>query len=162
MLKYIVYFGVPIWTLIAWTLLYLGCVELHSIGKIIVWLYFVVVLLVLIWGTLWLLLRIVQEADKQWGVKSTFFLLLHPLAYVTHFSVMYAKLGIMRGGSTEVVHDILKSLYFSVVTWATLGYGDFHPSEDVMLVAALEGMLGYLMGGILIGVLFKLVQYWNN
>ena len=36
------------------------------------------------------------------------------------------------------------ALYFSLVTWTTLGYGDFHPSNGIALLAGLEAILGYI------------------
>ena len=44
------------------------------------------------------------------------------------------------------------SLYFSVVTWTTLGYGDFKPVADLRLLAAWQALLGYGLLGILVGL----------
>ena len=51
-------------------------------------------------------------------------------------------------GSTDV-------LYFSIVTWTTLGYGDFRPSPDTRMYAASQAVLGYFYMGILIAKLFQ-------
>jgi voltage-gated potassium channel Kch len=42
-------------------------------------------------------------------------------------------------------------LYFSVVTFATLGYGDIAPLGKIL--AVVEVLLRYLMGGLLIAIL---------
>lgn len=39
------------------------------------------------------------------------------------------------------------ALYFSTVTFSTLGYGDIVPSEDWRVLAALEGINGFLLIG---------------
>lgn len=49
------------------------------------------------------------------------------------------------------------ALYFSIVTWTTLGYGDFQPSESMRLVAASEAMLGYIYLALLVGTIMVLV-----
>jgi voltage-gated potassium channel Kch len=53
----------------------------------------------------------------------------------------------------------LDSLYFSVVTWTTLGYGDFRPGTDtVKLFVMTEALLGYVYMGMLIGKILLLGQ----
>lgn len=41
----------------------------------------------------------------------------------------------------------LYSLYFSTITITTVGYGDMHPNEEIMLFAAIEGICGIFFGG---------------
>ena len=57
-----------------------------------------------------------------------------------------------------IVKDPLVALYFSIVTWTTLGYGDFSPSESIRLVAALEAMLGYLAMALLVGQILNWIE----
>jgi hypothetical protein len=53
-----------------------------------------------------------------------------------------------------VVHDAVKSLYFSVVTWTTLGYGDFVPANGITrFFAAWEALTGYVVMAVLISAL---------
>ena len=51
-----------------------------------------------------------------------------------------------------------EAVYYSIVTWATLGYGDISPTEEMRLIAAVEAVLGYLYMGLLIAVLIQLGQ----
>ncbi len=44
-----------------------------------------------------------------------------------------------------------EALYFSIVTFSTLGYGDLTPADDFQLIAAGEALLGLLVFGLLIG-----------
>jgi len=68
------------------------------------------------------------------------------------FAAVYQDVGLMDG--PDPVHPSFQtSLYFSIVTWTTLGYGDLHPPRALQLVAAAEALLGYLFSGILIGLL---------
>lgn len=48
--------------------------------------------------------------------------------------------------------------YFSIVTFTTLGYGDFRPVEECRLVAATEAIVGYIYFGLTVAILFDLVQ----
>ncbi len=47
-------------------------------------------------------------------------------------------------------HDIWDGLYFSIVTFTTLGYGDFQPRSDLRLYAALQSLMGYTVLGIMV------------
>lgn len=49
-------------------------------------------------------------------------------------------------------------LYFSVVTWSTLGYGDFIPEPPLRAFAAAEALIGYLVMGLLVTALIS----WGN
>jgi len=49
------------------------------------------------------------------------------------------------------------ALYFSVVTWTTLGYGDIRPKETTRLWAAGEALFGYVYMSILIAYILKLL-----
>lgn len=44
------------------------------------------------------------------------------------------------------------ALYFSTVTWTTLGYGDFQPAADLLLLAAFQAVLGCGFLGLLVGI----------
>lgn len=49
---------------------------------------------------------------------------------------------VANAGSPEIVHGWWQSLYFSIVTFTTLGYGDLRPPEHLRLLAATEAFLG--------------------
>ncbi|EPS8363860.1 ion channel [Vibrio cholerae] len=50
-----------------------------------------------------------------------------------------------------VTKDPADALYFSIVTWTTLGYGDFQPLESMRLIAAIEALIGYLYSALFLG-----------
>jgi hypothetical protein len=52
-----------------------------------------------------------------------------------------------------ISQDFWTSLYFSVVTLTTLGYGDFQPLPQFRILAAFEAMSGYLILGLVVGLL---------
>ena len=76
--------------------------------------------------------------------------------WVLLYAVAYAYLGLIDG--ERLVREPITCLYFSIVTWTTLGYGDVRPSTDARFVAASEALLGYIWMAFFIGmfaVLFK-------
>ncbi|WP_170576350.1 potassium channel family protein [Ruegeria atlantica] len=57
-----------------------------------------------------------------------------------------------EGSSAKIARDFTTSLYFSIVTFTTLGYGDMQPIPGMRIIAALEAVLGYLFLGLAVGV----------
>lgn len=43
---------------------------------------------------------------------------------------------------SKIIHDLLNCIYFSVVSFTTLGYGDYHPVGWSRVVGASEGFIG--------------------
>lgn len=67
------------------------------------------------------------------------------------FAAVYQKLGLLdntRPGG-PVTHDYFTSLYYSVVTFTTLGYGDFYPRGVGRVLAATQALTGYVILGII-------------
>ncbi len=56
----------------------------------------------------------------------------------------------MSGIRPRVTTDFADALYFSNVTTTTLGYGDFPPLGPGRPVAALQGLVGYMILGIMV------------
>ena len=57
-------------------------------------------------------------------------------------SVFFALLGIQEQNCQNQIHNYWTCLYFSVVTFTTLGYGDFHPIGTTRAIAATEAFFG--------------------
>lgn len=71
---------------------------------------------------------------------------------VLSFSTAYYYLGIEA--SFEKSPSIVDHVYFSAVTFSTLGFGDFRPSESARLLAAFQAIIGNLHLGIIVGAAF--------
>lgn len=67
------------------------------------------------------------------------------------FAAVYQNLGIVDTtmDGSPVVHSFLKSLYYSVVTFTTVGYGDFYPVGPGRALAGIQAFIGYLVLGVL-------------
>lgn len=76
------------------------------------------------------------------------------------FASIYQRLGILDNTQpgTPPVYDFWRSLYLSFITFTTVGYGDFYPTGAGRALAALEGLMGYLVLGILASTAASLVS----
>jgi len=68
------------------------------------------------------------------------------------FSLWYRIFGIAPE------HSALDTLYFSAVTFSTLGYGDFKPMPSAQAFAAIQAILGNLHLGMIVGATFAATQ----
>lgn len=73
------------------------------------------------------------------------------------FACIYQDIGLMDGD--QLITSRADAIYFSVVTWTTLGYGDLHPVPQARLWAATEALLGYIYMGILIALLTDIIGW---
>lgn len=72
------------------------------------------------------------------------------------YGLIYRNFGLMKSGS--ITKDPVDCLYFSIVTWTTLGYGDITPSDQLRMLAASESLLGYIVMAVLIATFIKLLD----
>ncbi|RLK10967.1 potassium channel family protein [Ruegeria conchae] len=56
------------------------------------------------------------------------------------------------GETVMIDKSFRNALYFSVVTFTTLGYGDMQPSPNFRLYAGYQAVLGYLYLGMIVGI----------
>lgn len=88
-------------------------------------------------------LNLIQCVIFLWGS------IMYLTIIIYGFALLYVTRGICEG--QEVVHDPYKSIYFSIITWTTVGYGDFTPSPETRFYAAVEALLGYIFMATFIG-----------
>lgn len=88
-------------------------------------------------------------------------------ALIAFFAVLHQTAGIMcsapvcpdagtrliAGAAVSVDSTWATALYFSIVTFTTLGYGDFQPQPQMRLIAAAQAIYGYLYLGLVVGLL---------
>lgn len=73
------------------------------------------------------------------------------------FGLVFRFNGITSGATCNP-QDSADTLYFSMVTFSTLGYGDFRPCLDSRLFAALQAIIGNLHMGLIVGSAFLMIQ----
>jgi hypothetical protein len=87
--------------------------------------------------------------EKPWRIT------ISSIVWIFFCSFIYFILGI-EGGATEIafssqscliqnLHNFWYCIYFSFVTFTTLGYGDFHPVGTTMLFSIIEAFTGAFM-----------------
>ncbi len=58
----------------------------------------------------------------------------------------------------EGLPDFATAIYFSLVSYTTIGYGDVLLSPSLRIVGAMEGVVGTFMFGLSIGLIVAIVQ----
>lgn len=80
-------------------------------------------------------------------------------------AVAYLQIGLFMpeqpGGSGEEASRA-DALYFSILTFTTLGYGDIQPLPGYRLIAALEALYGYFFLGLLVGLFANAISSGNG
>ena len=78
------------------------------------------------------------------------------VANIFCFAVFHFKLSLVdtTGGGVPSVSkpEFSDALYFSTVTFTTLGYGDFQPRPETRLAAASQALMGYIYLGLGLGL----------
>ena len=82
------------------------------------------------------------------------------LGMLLAFAAVYRKIGIIDSTqpNSPVVHEFWTSLYYSVVTFTTLGYGDFYPQGIGRALAGMQALTGYIVLGLLASVTANVVS----
>ncbi len=78
---------------------------------------------------------------------------------ILSFSLVYRFYGIIDTASGEITKRYLTSLYFSITTWSTLGYGDFRPVAEVRLLTSFEAILGVLSIPLIFTMIWKYCDF---
>lgn len=73
------------------------------------------------------------------------------IVIVIMFSLLYREFGIVYNEAK--VYDHWDTLYFSIVTLTTLGYGDFQPTPEIRLWASAQALLGYIFLALLMYII---------
>ena len=75
------------------------------------------------------------------------------VAVVLIYGIAYWALGGVVSAHSSAASDLWHSIYFSGITFATVGYGDFYPAPHVRMLALSEGFLGAFTLGLFVAVL---------
>ncbi len=110
----------------------------------------------------WLLISRVRillgEPDRLWLQLAL--IAVNLVLLLLAFAAVYQRVGIIdnTGSQAMVTHDWLSSIYYSVVTFTTLGYGDFYPQSYGRAMAAMEAFTGYVILGILVSTSVSVIK----
>lgn len=116
-------------------------------------------------GTTWWIDRLRRKADKISGVRrrsvlqirlfgsTAIALLILHIAEITVWAIVYCLLP-----NLNEINTFEDAVYFSTVTFTTLGYGDIVITGSWRLLAAVQAMAGLLIFGWSTALLFAVVQ----
>ena len=75
------------------------------------------------------------------------------------FAWIYFDVGLIESSTQcHVQVSVVDAIYFSVVTWTTLGYGEVLPTSSIRSFAAAEAFLGYIYMAVAIGLTVSLLD----
>lgn len=80
--------------------------------------------------------------------------LANGVAVMLFFAMLYHIMPEQAFGGPGIT-SFLDALYFSTVTFTTLGYGDIVPTGEVRLLCALEAVMGSVFIAVLVGLVFR-------
>lgn len=109
------------------------------------------------------LVSFLNPGSKTDGRRSIAFVLpfisVNILAMIVLFAEIYQRTGLANSGNPQPVGNAWSCVYFSVVTWTTLGYGDIVPFGPASRAfAAAEALLGYVVMGLMIAALVNILR----
>ncbi|MGF1445868.1 MAG: ion channel [Pikeienuella sp.] len=76
------------------------------------------------------------------------------------FAVLYRALG-LEGPDTAQIRP-LDHIYFSAVTFSTLGYGDFSPAPPARIWASIQALFGNLHLGMIVGAFYLTIEVFRR
>ncbi len=99
-----------------------------------------------------------RTAAGQWTGLLYFAAFLGVL--IAAYGYIFALVGLNDGGKCAgLSHDLATGVFFSVITWTTVGYGDVIAGEPLArLFAAAEALNGYLVLALFIAALVPVFQ----
>jgi Ion channel len=107
----------------------------------------------------------IPPLPNPYGAFVTFCFIAVELMGIATVIMMYAEIYILFGLKNSAgadVNDGVSCLYFSIITWTTVGYGDLLPSDPIRLVAASEALVGYVAMAFLIAFLTQRLTSWSG
>ena len=72
--------------------------------------------------------------------------------FILDFAILYTDHGLIDTDN-HTVYDASSCLYFSVITFTTVGYGDLHPTMASRLYAGTEALLGAMIFALVVSTL---------
>ena len=101
------------------------------------------------------LIESVRRASRKANIESRIVPFLTGFFFaILCFAVAFKGANLVSTESGKRISDFGNCLYFSVVTWTTLGFGDIRPGDPVTkFLAAFEVVLGYSFMAVFVGAL---------
>lgn len=111
--------------------------------------YWKIFIILLIFMSIYTLASLTRGNNSTDHSNYIFVLVFYVPLIIFGYANLYASAGILNCCDNNKC-TLSDGLYFSIVTWTTLGYGDCQPMPNLRLWAALQSMVGYFYMAILI------------
>jgi len=101
------------------------------------------------------------------SLKRLIYFIIMILFIIFYYATLFKFFGICTGlddkGKQIVEHFITwhEPIYFSTVTWTTLGYGDLSPIDELHLLASIEALMGQIFMALMMGKVLYILQIRN-
>ncbi|ASJ13160.1 potassium channel family protein [Thermococcus thioreducens] len=83
-------------------------------------------------------------------------ILYQALSHFSHVVILGIPIGtIYTNGASEGIPGLLNALYYSLVTFTTLGYGDMHPTGWLKALSAIEALTGAVFMALIVAVIAR-------
>jgi hypothetical protein len=79
----------------------------------------------------------------------------HAALLIVIFALVYQRFGLKANGSDVSAPEDF--LYFSIIAWTTVGYGDITPSAQARMFAATEALSGYVFMGLYLAIILQVM-----
>ncbi|RLU01785.1 ion channel [Ketobacter sp.] len=87
------------------------------------------------------------------------YFVLYVFLLIAYLALIYKLFGIVDTSTNEEIKpSLLNAAYFSVVTWTTLGYGDFRPIDQLKPFVMAEDLMGYIFMALLVSKVLYMAQ----
>jgi hypothetical protein len=93
-----------------------------------------------------------ERALAQWVLIALFGF---SVSFILLYADAFKTFGLIDSSDLSETHDPMIAVYFSLITWTTVGYGDFRPTEWARLFAATDALIGYVWMAVLIAVIAR-------
>jgi hypothetical protein len=106
-------------------------------------------------------IAMVLERRRTLGnvLLSLFIIIAVPVSGILEFAVYYQDRGLIESSTGHTITEPGDFIYFSIVTFTTVGYGDIIPKPETRILAATEALFGYIFIGLYVGVLTQITGH---
>ena len=84
--------------------------------------------------------------------RITFDFFITILMSILAYGLIYWRHGLIIDG-VQKIPTLTQAIYFSVTTWTTLGYGDYHPPDSLLLITSAEALNGLFFTSLFIAAI---------